>query len=128
MRQQSIILDGIPHDTPIPSACRVGPVLASSGISGRDQATGKLGETAADQARLAFDNMRTILAKGGMGLGDVVKVTVFLAEEALREAIGPYWREAFPDPARRPARHALVLPLRGGVLLQLEVLAVAGDG
>ena len=60
-------------------------------------------------------------------LGDVVKMTVFLTDDNNRAAINKYWNECWPDPHKRPARHSLVLPLRGGVLLQLEVLAVAKD-
>ena len=52
-----------------------------------------------------------------MDLGDIVKMTVFLTNDNNRAAINKYWNECFPDPHKRPARHSLVLPLRGGVLL-----------
>ena len=99
--------------------------LATSAISGRDAKTGKLAPDADGQARLAFENLKAILAKGGMGLGDVVKIGVYLADESHREAIAKYWLECYPDAAKRPARHAITLPLRGGVLLQIDALAVS---
>ena len=125
-RQQSIDIEGIGHSVPIPVASRVGNVIATSAISGRDPKTGKLAADADGQARLAFENLKAILAKGGMGLGDVVKITCFVTDDGFREALNKYWLECYPDAHKRPARHTLVLPLRGGVLLQIDALAVAG--
>jgi 2-iminobutanoate/2-iminopropanoate deaminase len=128
MRQTSINIEGVAHNAPIPAASRVGNIIATGGVSGIDPATGKPAADADNQARLAFENLKQILAAGGADMGDVVKLTVFLADEAHRSAINKYWLEIYPDPHHRPARHALVLPLRGGVLLQLEALAVAKEG
>ncbi len=127
MRQKSIEIEGLGHAAPIPLACRVGPVLATSGIGGKDPATGKLAPDADAQARQAFENLNAVLAKGGLGLGDVVKLTVFVADDKYRDAINTYWLQCYCDPARRPARHTLVMPLRGGMLVQLEALAVAKE-
>ena len=125
-RQHSIEVENIGHAAPIPVATKVGNVLATSAIGGRDQKTGKLAPDGDGQARFAFENLKTILAKGGMGLGDVVKITCFVTDDALRDSINKYWLECFPDEHKRPARHTLVLPLRGGVLLQIDALAVQG--
>ncbi len=126
LRQQSIEIENIGHAAPIPCASRVGGVLATSAVSGRDPKTGKLAPDAEGQARLAFENLKALLAKGGMGMGDVVKLDCFVTDDTHRDAINKYWLENYPDPHKRPARHTLVLPLRGGVLMQLAALAVAG--
>jgi len=68
-----------------------------------------------------------VLQKGGLDLGDVVKLTVFVADDKFRDAVNVYWLQCYPDAARRPARHTLVMPLRGGMLVQLEALAVAKE-
>src|ERR1700733_2868289 len=73
LRQQSIDIEGIAHGAPIPTGSRVGNVLATSAVSGRDAKTGKLAADVDGQARLAFENLKKILEGGGMGLGDVVK-------------------------------------------------------
>ncbi|HEY5208571.1 MAG TPA: RidA family protein [Stellaceae bacterium] len=127
MRQQSIHLPGVGHNAPIPLGARVGPILATGGVSGIDPATGKIADGAENQAKHAFQNMGNILKEGGMDWGDVVKLTVFLVDDAHRGAINKHWLEIYPDEHHRPARHSLVQSLRGGVLLQLEVLAVAKD-
>jgi len=127
MRQKSIEVKGLEHNAPIPMACRIGPILASSGIGGKDPATGKLPAEPDRQAFHCFDNLKRVLAAGGLDLGDVVKLTVFVVDESHRDAINKYWNECYPDPHRRPARHTLVAPLRGGQLMQLEALAVSKD-
>ena len=126
MRQQSIEVPGLTHGgAPIPAACRVGPILATSGVGGKDPATGTLPPDVATQARNCFENLRRVLEAGGMSMGDVVKITVFITEESYRAAVNEPWLHYYPDPHQRPARHALVMPLRAGMLVQLEALAVA---
>lgn len=124
MTQRSIELDGLDHGkVPIPLACRVGPLLMSGGISGKEFGTGKLPDDIDSQVRNCFANMKRILEAADMGLGDVVKVNVFLGDEADRAAVNGPWTATFPDPAHRPARHATVLALRGGMRIQIDVTA-----
>ena len=128
MRQQSIEVEGLSHaGTPIPLGCRVGPILATSGVGGTDRKTGAMPPDADTQAVNCFANLQAVLEAGGLGMGDVVKITVFVADEAHRAAVNKPWLRQYPDPAKRPARHALVMPLRAGMLIQLEALAVAKD-
>lgn len=49
------------HKVPIPVGSRVGNVLCSSAIAGKDPATGRLAETSAEQVRLAFENVQRFL-------------------------------------------------------------------
>jgi 2-iminobutanoate/2-iminopropanoate deaminase len=123
-RQKSIEVEGLGHGAPIPMGCRVGPILMTSGVGGKDRKTGKTPEDADGQARNAFDNLKAVLAAADLGLGDVVKITVYVVDDKYRNEINKYWEECYPDPHKRPARHTLVMPLRG-VLLQLEAFAVA---
>jgi len=126
MRQQSIEAPGLSHgETPIPAACRVGPILATSGVGGQDPATDRLPADAMSQARNCFENLRRVLEAGGLSMGDVVKLTVYVADESCRAAVNEPWLRHYPDPHHRPARHALVMPLRAGMLVQLEALAIA---
>jgi 2-iminobutanoate/2-iminopropanoate deaminase len=128
MRQRSVLLDKVGHKaTPIPLACRVGPILATSGVMGRNAETGVMPEDAAGQIEGCFDNLKAILAEAGLDLGDVVKFTFYVKEEQFRAAIDPVWLRYYPEPTQRPARHTQVAPTRGAVLVQLEVLAVAKE-
>ena len=129
MRQKSIEVKGLEHGAPIPAACRVGNILATSGVGGKDAATGKVPPEPEKQAYHCFENLKKILAEGGCDLGDVVKLTVMVTDEGHRDAINKYWNQHYPDPHKRPARHTQVVPqLRGGLVMQFEVLAVAKEG
>jgi len=122
---RSLEVPGVSHGAaPIPLGARVGNVLYSSGIAGMDPETGRLPSDAAAQARLAFRNMRALLEAGGATLENIVRMTVYLKDNAAREHINVQWLECFPDPHDRPARHTLVYDLQQGMLLQLEVVAV----
>jgi 2-iminobutanoate/2-iminopropanoate deaminase len=121
---RSIDLPGASHNAPIPAGARVGNILCSSAISGKDAATGRLPEDAAAQARFAFANLRALLEAGGAALADVVKLAVTVRDDTVRQAVNAEWLAAFPDPHDRPARHITVHPLQHGMWLQLEVMAV----
>jgi 2-iminobutanoate/2-iminopropanoate deaminase len=123
-RPRSIEIAGLSHNAPIPPAARVGPVICSSGISGKDPATGTLPADATAQARNAFANMATLLEAGGATLASVVKLTVYAKDNAVRDAVNTAWLQCFPDPADRPARHILIHDLQHGMWLQLEFIAV----
>jgi 2-iminobutanoate/2-iminopropanoate deaminase len=82
-----------------------------------------LAETAAAQAAFAFANLRSVLANGEASLRDVVRLTVYIKDNSVREHLNKEWLACFPDPHDRPARHTLVYDLQHGMLLQLEVMA-----
>lgn len=124
---RSIDVPGIAHNAPIPQAARVGNIICTSAISGKDPATGKLAEGAAGQAAHAFSNLRAILKAGGTDLTSVVKLGITIKDDSVREAINAEWLQCFPDPADRPARHISVHDLQHGMLLQIECLAVVTD-
>jgi 2-iminobutanoate/2-iminopropanoate deaminase len=121
---RSIDVPGASHKAPIPAAARVANILCTSAVSGKDPASGELPASAEQQARNAFANLRAVLQAGGASLDQVVKFSITLHEEGVRQAINAEWLAAFPDPHDRPARHITVHPLQHGMLLQLEVMAV----
>jgi len=122
--RESFDLEGISHTVPIPFGTRVGDMLFSSGIMGVDQSTGSLAEGLSAQVRFAFANMERLLKKAGGDLGDVGHVRVLVSEEGNRAAVNEEWLRAFPDAHDRPVRHTVVSALRGGMLVQLEIIAV----
>lgn len=125
---RSLDVEGISHGAaPIPMGARVGPLLCSSGIPGLDPQTGKLPASAAEQARHAFANLKTLLAQGGATLKDVAKLTVYIKDNQARDSVNAEWVQCFPDPHDRPARHTLVYDLQHGMLLQLEVVAYVAN-
>ncbi len=128
MARRSIEVPGLRHSAPIPQASVVGNLLASGGISPIDPETGATPESTDEQVAVAFANVRRVLAAAGGTVGDIVKCTVFVPDRAIRPVVDKYWVEMFPDEASRPARHMLRAELQGGMQLQLEIMAVLGQG
>jgi 2-iminobutanoate/2-iminopropanoate deaminase len=125
--QRSIEIEGVTHAAPIPAGARVGNILYSSGIMGKDPETDQLPPDGPSQARFTFQNLRTLLANGGATLADVVRLTAYVKDNSQREALNAEWLQCFPDPHDRPARHTQVADLPGGMLMQIEVVAVIGE-
>jgi 2-iminobutanoate/2-iminopropanoate deaminase len=121
--RRSIYIDEFSHRSPIPNASRIGNILVSGLIRGVDPATQKLAATLEQQCALMFDHMRITAEKGGATIEDIVKVT-FWMEALSRPPINTEWVKMFPDPASRPARQIMEVPMEEGVLVQCDFMAV----
>jgi enamine deaminase RidA (YjgF/YER057c/UK114 family) len=108
--RKSIYVDGFAHKNPIPAACRIGPLLESGSIQGNDPATGKPAEGIEAQCRFMLDNVKRIVEAAGGRTAHIAKLTVWMKDRSQRPALNVPWLEMFPDPASRPARHAIVAP------------------
>ncbi|MBP0629085.1 MULTISPECIES: RidA family protein [unclassified Cupriavidus] len=124
---RSLDVPGLAHKAPIPVGARVGNLICTSAIAGKDARSGELPPDATAQAALAFHNLQCVLDAGGASLGDVLKLTVYVKDDSVRDAINGEWLRRFPDPRDRPARHIVVHDLQHGMLLQLECLAVVAS-
>jgi 2-iminobutanoate/2-iminopropanoate deaminase len=79
-----------------------------------------------EQLAQALDNLESLLAGEGSGLGQVVKTTVFLRHMGDYDLLNQAWTEPFGDTP--PARAALAvseLPLHA--LVEIEAWAYTGD-
>ena len=123
MARRSIHAAGYAHAAAIPTASRIGPLLASSIIAGFDVDARTMPEDAESQARNVFRHAGAILDAAGASWDDVVKMTFFVASSDLRTIIEPFWIERFADADARPARHIQTTTLPGRVQVQAELLA-----
>ncbi|MFN0121252.1 MAG: RidA family protein [Blastocatellia bacterium] len=124
-KRRSIEIPGLQHENPIPAAAQIGPFLATSGIFGKDPATGQIPPGIEDQCALMFANLRLILAAAGGAPDDILKMTIWTRDRAYKANVNQEWLMMFPDPRSRPARHTLVYPdLPGAALVQCEIMAV----
>ena len=103
---------------------KIGNMVYSSGISGRDAETGELPSDPEPQAVHLFQNIRTFMSVAGGAPDDIIRVTLHIRDEKYRAVLNPPWVEMFPDEHSRPARHAVKTELRGDVLFQAEIVAV----
>lgn len=110
----------------LPFGAKVGNMLFSGGTMGQDPASGQVAADPQRQAELAFQNTRTLLETAGMSTDDIVHFFVWLKDREYQQVVNKPWAEMFPDQHSRPARHAIVRPLPGDMVVQLEVVAVQG--
>ncbi len=86
--------------------------------------TGKIeGTTIEEQAEQVMQNLKHVLAEGGVGMDRVVKTTCFLADLADFAAFNEVYAKYFPEAA--PARSCFaVAALPMGAKLEVECIAV----
>lgn len=107
-------------------AVRRGPILAVSGqvafLPG--QLLGPAPDIEA-QARVVFDNLRHVLSLAGATFADVVMVRIYLAHEEDFGVLNAVFNEVFDKV--RPARTTVWVHLPGGLLVEVDLLAVLDD-
>lgn len=108
---------------PYSQAVKTGNFLFLSGMLPIDPATGEFvpGE-ASEQTEQIFKNIGALLSEAGLGLKNVVKTTVFLADMADFAAMNEVYARHFSEPY--PARSAMaVKALPKNALVEIEVIA-----
>lgn len=108
---------------PYSQAVRAGDLVFLSGQTPLDAETGKLVEgSVAAQTEQCFHNLEAVLHAAGLGLGDVVKVNVFLTDMADFAEMNAVYAMKFEQPF--PARSTVgvaALPL--GARVEIEMIA-----
>ena len=125
MARQSIDISTFTHVNPIPGASRLGPLLVSSVIAGRDPGASTVPDSAEAQYANLFHHIGQYLAAAGGDWRHVARITFFVPDIAFRDACNPIWVEHFPDPASRPARHTQVVA--GSKIASCEFIAYIDD-
>jgi reactive intermediate/imine deaminase len=102
-------------------AVRCGNTVYLSGQIGLDPATMELVAGIGPQIHRVFENLRAVATAAGGGMGDVVKLTVYLTDlnnfARLNEIMGTYFTEPYP------ARAALgVASLPRGALVEIDAI------
>lgn len=105
--RKSISIDGLSHQTAIPVASRIGPLLVSSVIAPFNPGTRQIPDALEDQYANIFHHVGLMLAEAGGEWRHVAKME-FWTPSADRGALDPFWVEKFPDENSRPARHTHV--------------------
>ena len=128
-KRKSIEIEGIRHDNPIPSASKIGRLVATGSIFGKDPAAGgKFVEGAEAQVAMMFANIRRTVESAGGTPENILKLEVWVKEAATRKLVNQQWLAMFPDEHSRPARHTFIDPdLAGAALVQCSFWAVLDE-
>jgi len=107
---------------PFSAAIRAGDYIFVSGQIGHTDAGGKKVKGIEGQVRQCLENMKKVLAAAGSSLDEVVKVTVFLRNQAdfarMNEIYQSYFAEDRPD--RSTVIADLALP---SMLIEIDCIA-----
>lgn len=112
------------------SATRVGDMIWVSGQVGLDVITGKPGEGMAEQARLAFQNLKGVLEEAGATMADIVEIMTFHIDlhgpdiQAFVKAKDEFLPERYPSWTAVGVTQ-LASP---AFLVEVRAIAVAGCG
>lgn len=114
------------------AAAPVGPYSPAVGLEGWVFLSGQVpldadgcvaGETAAEQAQTALENMRSLLRATGLSMADVLKTTIFLTDMNDFAAVNEVYATFFEPPY--PARSTVqVGALPKGVKVEIEAIAL----
>lgn len=109
---------------PYSQAIAVGDLVFCSGQIGIDPATGALVDGGVEaEAERALRNLAAVLDAAGLGLADVAKATIFLADIADFGVVNAVYARFMPDPP--PARTTVaVAGLPRGARVEIEAIAV----
>jgi len=122
--RQAITAEGAPRAMgPYAQAIVAGELVFCAGQVGLDPASGRLvaGGIEAETARV-LENLSAVLAAAGLGLGDVVKTTVYLADLGEFAAMNAVYGRFFSTPF--PARATIgVAALPAGARVEIEAVA-----
>jgi len=106
--RRSIAIEGLAHQTAIPVASKIGPLLTSSVIAPFDPGTRNVPDSIDAQYANIFRHAGLLLEQGGGDWQHVAKMEFWLASASDRPALESFWEAHFPDETSRPARHTHV--------------------
>jgi len=106
---------------PYSQAVEESGTVYSSGQIGVNRATGQLEGGVAAQTKRALENISEVLKTSGLGLDDVVKTTVFLADMALFTQMNEEYAKHFKAPY--PARTTVQAAPPKGALVEIDAVA-----
>lgn len=109
---------------------RVGSLVFSSPIDGRDPSTGRRSDDPKTQMRQAFHNMESFVTQAGGSKDDLIHVFIFVRGRDDQKDMLDVWLEAFPVDGDRPARKAIFDPTleKDSKIIHLLCVAVLGRG
>jgi 2-iminobutanoate/2-iminopropanoate deaminase len=124
MTRQAVSTNGAPAAIgPYSQGILSGDLVFCSGQLGLDPATGEMVEGGVEaQAERALRNLGAVLDAAGVGMNDLVKTTIFLANMDDFAAVNAVYTRFMPEPP--PARSTFaVSALPKGGLIEIEAIA-----
>jgi 2-iminobutanoate/2-iminopropanoate deaminase len=127
MATQVVRTDTAPKPVgPYNQAIVAGDTIYVAGQGPIDPRTGQVvAGTFEDQATCTFENIKAILKAAGASMSDVVKVTVYLADNGDFAKLNEIYRRYFTEPY--PARATVGAQLLFHIFIEVDCIAVKND-
>ena len=123
MRRQAVSTTGAPAAIgPYSQGIAVDGLVFCSGQLGLDPATGELADGVEAQADRALRNLAAVLDAAGLGLADVVRTTIYLADIGDFTAVNAVYARHMADPPPARSTFAVGALPRGG-LVEIDAIA-----
>lgn len=123
--REVIEIPGVSHGSaPIPMGAKIGNIVYSSAIMGMIPGENRLPQEPEHQLAQLFQNIQTFMKEAGGTTDHIIRMSVYLKDNSLRELFNKEWLRMFPDSRDRPARHISIVDLRKGMQAQVEIVAV----
>jgi enamine deaminase RidA (YjgF/YER057c/UK114 family) len=123
--RRAIHLSGVGHGPGRPAGSRIGNIIVSASLVGRNPESGEISTDPAEQINELFNTMVRFLEAAGVTVDEVIRVNVTLAKPEYRELLNVEWAKYFYDEESLPTRKATVATLPGAIIAELELMAVA---
>ena len=124
-RRRAIHLTGIGHGPGRPAGSRIGNIVVSATLVGRNLESGEMSSDPAEQIEDLFNTMLRFLEAAEVTVEDVIRVNVTLSQPEYREFLNVEWAKYFNDEESLPTRKATIAALPGAIVAELELMAVA---
>lgn len=126
MRREPISTDDAPKPVAAYSqGLAAAGLVFTAGQGAHDPVTGELPDGIEEQTRRTLENVDAILQQAGSSLSHALKAQVFIAHRADYAAMNAVYAEYMPDPP--PVRTTVVAGLGRGMLVEIDVIALAGS-
>jgi len=123
MTRQAVSTTGAPAAIgPYSQGIAVDGLVFCSGQLGLDPATGELADGVEAQADRALRNLAAVLDAAGLGLADVVRTTIYLADIGDFTAVNAVYARHMADPPPARSTFAVGALPRGG-LVEIDAIA-----
>jgi 2-iminobutanoate/2-iminopropanoate deaminase len=114
-------LQGIKSHLPFSPGVRAGDFIFLSGLASVDENGRIIRDTFENEARRTYQNIKRVLASGGLTLVNVVQVRCYLSNKEDWDLHNQVYREFFSEPF--PARTTLIGCLGDLVKYEVELIA-----
>lgn len=122
--RQRLYVPGIEHKAPIPMGIKIGNMVYSSALNGKDPSTGQRPADVKKEVQFVFQHIKSLIENAGGTTQHIAHMSVHLSDNQYRSLVNEQWLQMFPNEEDRPVRHITIKDLGEDMHIQIEFVAV----